>query len=182
MEDEDQGETVYPPSEDTYLLRVAALEEVRPEDAVLEVGTGSGVVAEALTGEAEHVVASDVNPAAVDEARSRGLDAVRTDLLDGFRGPFDLVLFNPPYLPDKEETPDDAMATALEGGETGTEVAERFLDDVRRVLSPGGRVLLLASSVSGVKRFENRDDFETTRIASDRYFFEELAVLRLRPV
>ncbi|MFP4188358.1 MAG: HemK2/MTQ2 family protein methyltransferase [Halobacteriales archaeon] len=171
---------VYPPSEDTYLLRDAALEDVRSEDAVLEVGTGSGVVAEALADEARCVVATDINRDAVRAARERGVEAVRTDLVAGLDASFDLVVFNPPYLPDDEQTPDDAMADALGGGETGREVAERFLDDVPRVLAPDGRVLLVASSLSGVEEFEERDGYEAERVASDRYFFEDIVVLRLR--
>jgi len=174
-----RGKDIYPPSEDTYLLCDVALDEVRANDTVLEVGTGSGVIAEALSGETKTVVASDINPAAVREAYSRELKVVRGDLLEPFEGGFDLVLFNPPYLPEEDETPDDEMATAIEGGEKGTEVTECFLDGVGRVLSPSGRVLVLTSTVSGIEHFENRDDFSAERIASDRYFFEKLVVLRL---
>lgn len=171
---------VYPPSEDTYLLLDAALDHVRSDDAVLEVGTGSGVVGEALSEKARRVVATDVNPDAVRAARRRGVEAVRTDLVAALDASFDLVVFNPPYLPDDERTPDDALSDALGGGETGREVAERFLDEVPRVLAPDGRVLLVASSLSGVETFEEREDYDAERVASDRYFFEEVVVLRLR--
>jgi len=120
-----------------------------------------------------------VNPAAVRAARESGVEAVRTDLAAALDASFDLVVFNPPYLPDDERTPDDVMSSALGGGETGREVAERFLDSVPRVLAPDGRVLLVASSVSGIEAFEERDGFSAERVASDRYFFEELVVLRL---
>jgi len=53
---------LYPPSEDTFLLRDAAVDEARPDDLVLEVGTGSGVVAEALSDETHRVVATDLTP------------------------------------------------------------------------------------------------------------------------
>lgn len=171
---------VYPPSEDTYLLRDAAVEEARPDDFALEVGTGSGVVAEALNETAERVVATDINEAAVRAARSKGVESVRTDLVAALDASFDLVVFNPPYLPSTDETPDDDMSLALGGGETGRETAERFLDAVPRVLAPDGRVLLVASSVSGVDEFEERTDYTVERVASERYFFEELVVLRLR--
>ena len=171
---------IYPPSEDTYLLRDAALDEVRRGDTVLEVGTGSGVVAEAVAEEARRVIATDINPEAVRAARGRGVPAVRTDLAAALDTEFDLVAFNPPYLPDEEETPDDAMAEALGGGERGYEVAELFLDTVPRVLAPDGRVLLVASSLSGIEVLEMRDGYEAERVASEHHFFEEIAVLRLR--
>lgn len=171
---------VYPPSEDTYLLRDAAVEEARPDDLALEVGTGNGVVAEALAERVERVVATDVNPEAVRAAHERGVEAVRTDLVACLDAQFNLAVFNPPYLPSTDETPDDSMSRALGGGETGREVAERFLDDVPRVLSPDGRVLLVASTASGVEEFEKRGDYDVERVASERYFFEEIVVLRLR--
>jgi release factor glutamine methyltransferase len=176
---EDVEGDVYPPSEDTYLLREAAVEGARPDDTALEVGTGSGVIAEALKGNVENVVATDINPSAVRAAHKRGVPAVRTDLVAGLDATFDLVVFNPPYLPSTDETPDDPMSHALGGGETGRETAERFLDDVKRVLASEGRVLIVASSISGVEEFEKRDDYVAERVATERYFFEEIVVLRL---
>jgi len=174
---------VYPPSEDTYLLRDAAADEAGPDDTVLEVGTGNATVAEALAGVADRVVATDVNPAAVREARDRGTEAVRADLVSCFRrGVFDLVVFNPPYLPSREGSPDDAMTRALEGGESGREPAERVVDGVGRVLTERGRALVVVSTVSGVREVEERGEergFEVDKVASDRYLFEEIAVLRL---
>jgi release factor glutamine methyltransferase len=172
---------VYPPSEDTYLLCEAAVEEARLDDTALEVGTGSGVIAEALKDKVESVVATDINPSAVLAAHERGVSAVRTDLVAALDATFDLIVFNPPYLPSTDETPDDAMSHALGGGETGRETAERFLDDVKRVLAPEGRVLIVASSLSGVEEFEEREDYTVERVATERYFFEEIVVLRLCP-
>jgi len=108
---------VYSPAEDSYLLLRAALREVRLTDRVLEVGTGSGYVAAELVGRAAQVVTTDINPHAVECARARGLAAVRTDLFAGLSGPFDLVIFNPPYLPTApEERIDDWLEHALDGG------------------------------------------------------------------
>ena len=181
MSNEDSEADVYPPSEDTYLLREVAVEEARFDDTALEVGTGSGVIAESLKENVERVFATDINPGAVRAANERGVPAVRTDLVAGLDATFDLVVFNPPYLPSTDETPDDAMSHALGGGETGRETAERFLDDVKRVLVPEGRILLVASSLSGVEEFEKRDDYVVERVATERYFFEEIVVLRLFP-
>ena len=142
---------VYSPAEDSFLLLRAALAEVRPTDRVLEVGTGSGYVAAGLLDRVAGVVATDINPHAVACARARGVAAVRTDLFAGLSGPFDLVLFNPPYLPTTlEERIDDWLEYALDGGSTGRVVIERFVADVGRVLSPFGRVLLLVSSLTGL--------------------------------
>jgi release factor glutamine methyltransferase len=140
---------VYAPAEDTALLLDAAWCEVRPTDRVIEVGTGSGIIAAALATIAGSVVATDINPHAVACARYMGIDPVQCDLVSGIRGMFDLIIFNPPYLPTQPgERINDWLEYALDGGTTGRVVIERFVLDVGRVLAPGGRVLLLFSSLT----------------------------------
>jgi len=173
---------VYPPAEDSFLLLRAALGEVQSTDRVLEVGTGSGYVAAGLLGRAAAVVATDINPHAVEYARSRGVAAVRTDLFSGLCGPFDLVLFNPPYLPTApEERIDDWLEYALDGGPTGRVVIERFVADAGRVLSPFGRILLLVSSLTGVDEVRGvfaRAGFVSFIVDEEKVEGETLYVLR----
>ncbi|HSQ94162.1 MAG TPA: HemK2/MTQ2 family protein methyltransferase [Methanoregula sp.] len=141
---------IYAPEADTVLLLNAAMAEVRPEDRVLEVGTGTGLIAARMAGIAT-VLATDINPHAVLCARDAGVTVVRTDLVAGIRGPFDLVLFNPPYLPTRpEERIDDWLEYALDGGESGRMTIERFITEVGGVLAQGGRILLLVSSLTGL--------------------------------
>jgi release factor glutamine methyltransferase len=145
---------VYQPEADTFLLLLAAKAEVKPGDRVLEVGTGSGRIAAALVQDCD-VVATDINPHAVFCAREKGLDVVRSDLCSGLRGTFDLVIFNPPYLPTQpEERIDDWLEYALDGGATGRAVIARFADAVCRVLAPKGRILLLGSSLTGLSEVQ----------------------------
>jgi release factor glutamine methyltransferase len=141
---------VYQPEADTYLLLDAARKEVKPGDRILEVGTGSGLISRELA-KVSGVVATDINPHAVLCARKAGIDVVRTDLFAGIRGFFDLILFNPPYLPTQpEERMDDWLEYALDGGESGRAVIERFARNIGDVLAPGGRILLLISSLTGL--------------------------------
>lgn len=173
---------VYSPAEDSYLLLRAALAEVRETDRVLEVGTGSGHVAAGLLVRAAMVVATDINPFAVGCARARGVAAVRTDLAAGLCGPFDLILFNPPYLPTApEERMDDWMEYALDGGPTGRVVIERFVAEIGRVLAPFGRVLLLVSSLTGldaVRELFARAGFISFVVDEERVEDETLYVIR----
>ena len=148
---------VYHPEADSYLLLEAALAEVKPGDRVLEIGTGSGLIAAEVAG-ITSVVATDINPHAVHCARRKGVAVVQNDLFCGIRGTFDVVLFNPPYLPTRpEERIDDWLEYALDGGLNGRVVIERFSAQVNRVLAPGGRILLLISSLTGLP--EVRDLF-----------------------
>jgi release factor glutamine methyltransferase len=175
--------TVYQPAEDSGLLADAALEHARGR--TLEVGTGSGWVAERVAVETDcEVVASDVNPHACRQARGRGLAVVRANLLAPFReGAFDTVLFNPPYLPtDPDNEWDDWMEQALSGGESGRELIEPFLAEAGRVLAPGGRVLLLVSSLTGfeaVLELVGQAGFRAETVREESFPFETLSVLKL---
>ena len=141
---------VYQPDTDTYLLLNAARAEVKPGDRVLEVGTGSGIIAAELAG-VTGVIATDINPHAGLCAREKGIDVIRNNLFSGIRSTFDLILFNPPYLPTlPNERMDDWIEFALDGGPDGRSVIRRFLSGVSRVLAPGGRCLLLVSSLTGI--------------------------------
>ncbi|WP_276253515.1 HemK2/MTQ2 family protein methyltransferase [Halomontanus rarus] len=176
---------VYQPAEDSHLLATTASERVDEGDLVLEVGTGSGYVAETVAAEAgARVIGSDLNPHACERARDRGVEAVRADLLAPFSDDvFDAVVFNPPYLPtDPDNEWDDWMEHALSGGESGREVIDRFLSDVGRVLAPGGVVLLLVSSLTGVEEVVERageEGFGAVALEDESFPFETLTVLEL---
>jgi release factor glutamine methyltransferase len=145
---------VYSPEADSLMLLAAARAEVRPGNRVVEVGTGSGLIAAEMA-RVTRVVATDINPHAVFCARDAGIDVIRTDLFAGIRGPFDVVVFNPPYLPTgPEERGDDWLEYALDGGESGRAVIERFARTVGDVLAPDGRILLLISSLTGLSEVQ----------------------------
>lgn len=174
---------VYPIEADTLLLLDAALREVRRGDRVLEVGTGSGYIASALTEAARCVIATEINPHAARMARARGVQVILTDLVSAVRGRFELILFNPPYLPTPEaDRKDDWLELALDGGPTGREVIGRFASSIGELLAPGGRALLLVSSLTG--EGEVRELFESRGFAVQvaermEYEGEELMVMKI---
>lgn len=174
---------VYSPEADTFLLARAAQAEVKAGDRVLEVGTGSGYIAAELVRICD-VVATDINPHAALCARERGVDVLRGDLFSGIRSTFDLILFNPPYLPTQPaERIDDWLEYALDGGECGRAVIERFVADVGRVLAPDGRCLLLISSLTGpgeVCEHISRRGFTSEVVMQEALEDEILYVLRIK--
>ncbi len=172
---------VYPPSEDTFLL-LRALHVERGERA-LEVGAGSGLVALHMA-TVTPTVATDLNPHAVALCRSAAwahgltLEVVRTHLTKGIRGPFQLVAFNPPYLP--QEGGGEWIDRAWEAGPLGDDVVLPFLGDVRRVLAPGGRIYLVLSSFNDAALEEARRSFRLRLLEDLKFDFETLAVYELR--
>jgi release factor glutamine methyltransferase len=178
---------VYEPAEDSALLASVAIERARGR--TLEVGTGSGWIAERVVedGAAGRVVASDVNPHACRAARERArgrFDVVRADLLGPFRdASFDTVLFNPPYLPTAPDAEfDDWMERALSGGTDGRAVVDPFVDAVGRVLRPGGAAFLLVSTFTGLDAVRDRAaaaGLAVDVVREESYPFETLSVLAL---
>lgn len=149
---------VYQPEADTYLLLSSVQQDIRNTDTVLEVGTGSGIIARACSERARRCVATDINPHACRMARAMGVEVVRMDLYAGLKGPFDMIIFNPPYLPTLEnERMDDWLEYALDGGPDGRAVIRRFASGLHRILDPFGRVFLLVSDLTGIE--ETRELF-----------------------
>jgi len=185
METEAETDLVYEPAEDTFLLLRAALREVGPADCVLEMGCGRGLISRELTSKARRVIATDINPHALRMARKMGIWAVRADLFRGIGARFDLILFNPPYLPtEPQDKVDGWLNLAFDGGVSGRGTINPFLEDLRDHLAPGGRALLLVSTLSGLSEIEEKarsEGLEAMVVAREKYFFEELVVLRLRP-
>ncbi|MEM2925524.1 MAG: class I SAM-dependent methyltransferase [Methanocellales archaeon] len=170
-------ENVYPPSEDTFLLLKAALEEVKRGEFVLEIGTGCGIIANFLK-EKARVIATDINPHAVKCAKANGIEVVRTDLLAGLKPQrqFDVIIFNPPYLPESESN-GSWLGKAWSGGRV---LIDRFLNETPNYLNENGRILLVVSSITGVEDVKERMQslgFKINQIARERYFFEEIMVL-----
>jgi release factor glutamine methyltransferase len=175
------SEEVYAPAEDSELLAgCIEADGLR----VLDVGTGTGIQALTAAASADSVVGVDINPRAVELAR-RNAEAngvanasfAVSDLFSRVRGMFDLIVFNPPYLPG---TPEGELQKAWAGGHLGVEVINRFVDAAGAHLRPGGKVLLLVSSVNRpaeVMRRMQENGLQPEVVASRRIFFEDLRVV-----
>ena len=149
------------PETEVVVERCLALLRDVSEPRVAEVGTGTGAIALALADEhpGARVVATDTSAAALELARENAEAAhladrvvfVRRDLLSGLRGPFDLVVANPPYvtageLPSLEPEVRDhePLQALLDAGQTEA-VARGALE----VLRPhGAHVLEVAAGAA----------------------------------
>ncbi len=92
---------IYEPAEDSYLLEKHVREEAYGR--VLDVGTGSGIqaLAAASNSKVRDVTAVDVNPEAVSslKGKNRKITVKQSDLFENVTGKFNIIIFNPPYLP-----------------------------------------------------------------------------------
>ncbi|MCD6522339.1 MAG: methyltransferase [Candidatus Diapherotrites archaeon] len=162
---------LYEPHEDSFLLA----EQVRrfAKGKVLDMGTGTGILARVAKEAGAEVVTADINP----EAKQDEFMFIQSDLFEKISGRFDLIVFNPPYLPNDEEFFD----IALHGGETGRETLDRFLEQARNHLKKGGSILFVQSSITDIKKTQDklkqlRYSYEI--LSKKHLFMEELVVFR----
>ena len=182
LADQRDVERVYQPAEDSKLLADAVVEGVEPGDRALDVGTGSGYVAARLQAAGAEVVGADLNPHACRQTADGGIPVVRADLAEPFHDDaFDIVTFNPPYLPtEPDQEWSDWMERALSGGEDGRAAIDPFLDHVARVLAPGGTAYLLVSSLTDPDAVRERaatNGLAGEEVANESHPFETLLVL-----
>ena len=82
-----------------------------------------------------------------DVAKTLELPNFNYKVFEKISGKFDLILFNPPYLPeDKRE--DTASSIATTGGKKGDEIILRFISKAKSHLNNNGIILLLLSSLT----------------------------------
>jgi release factor glutamine methyltransferase len=125
---------------------------------VLDVCTGSGVVALSVAPHARRVTAVDSSRLAVAAVRAtacaNGLDveALRSDLFAAVAGRrFDVILSNPPYLPAPAGT--SAFGSrAWDGGQDGRAVLDRLCRTAPAHLRPGGDLFVVHSSLADIQR------------------------------
>lgn len=145
----------------------------------IDVGTGCGVLAWMLARAGfGKVAATDVNPNAI-ESVARDLKRhpapitlFEGDLLAGIERPVDLVVFNPPWIPGPIHSPLD-QALYFDDDR----LFERFFDQARAVLRPGGRVVVLFSDIGSLVRPDLPHPIETELA---RGHLREVQVMRRR--
>ncbi|MGQ0572943.1 MAG: peptide chain release factor N(5)-glutamine methyltransferase [Pseudonocardia sp.] len=150
------GPGVFVPRPETELLiawGLAAVAEVR-EPLVVDLCTGSGAIALAVaTARPDALVhAVEIDPDALVWARRNTVgravvlhaaDVRDPALLADLAGRVDLVLCNPPYVPDGTPVPPEVHRDppgAVFGGPDGLDVVRAVVAAAGRLLRPGGRV------------------------------------------
>lgn len=171
--------TTYLSHEDSELLRQASRSYRGIRCIEIGIGYGSNLVE--MKGKYDMLVGTDVSKTeAFERDDMEGINLIRTDIASCVRsGTFDLVLMNPPYLPSSS-----IEDSTVDGGKhDGFEIPERFLVDALRIIKPNGRILLVISSETSVKRFERfceENQLVFRAILRKHLFFEDLLVYELQ--
>lgn len=180
-------DNVYIPAEDSYML--ADNLEITESQSVLEIGTGSGIVAMYASRLTDNITVTDINFDACELARKNfeannieNIEILFGNLFEPVKNrKFDVILFNTPYLPTKEgEVLDDTLNYAFDGGLNGRKVIDLFLNEVGNHLNDGGIVQLIQSSLSGNDETLEKLDklgFIAEIAESEHFFFEDITLI-----
>jgi release factor glutamine methyltransferase len=162
---------VYVPRWQSTELARRAVRALPDGGTAIDVCTGSGALALVLAHERPlaRVVASDLDPLAVTNARANGVTAFLGDLFaplpHDLLGASDVVVAVPPYVPSTalHLLPRDTLThedpSHYDGGPDGTDVLRRLASEARRFLRPGGRLLL---EIGGTQDAALRDGLDAS--------------------
>ncbi len=146
------------PRADTEVLVEEAVEKCVSPAHILDVGTGSGAIAIALAHELPdcRVTALDCSKEALAIASGNAVSnnvagrvtCLEGDLRDLPKGPFDMMVSNPPYIPTRDwetlmpEVRDHEPRLALDGGGDGLEAYRQLAVQAGQILTAGGWLLV----------------------------------------
>ena len=176
---------MYFPKEDSFFLSECIQDYLKNKDKnikILDMGSGSGIQTQTcikLGIIRENILCVDIDEETINYLRSKNLNAIQSDLFKNLpfnsKNQFDLIIFNPPYLP--EDKYDKNIDTS--GGKKGDEIILTFLENVKPYLKSEGKILLLISSLTPLKKINNlieKLNFKKQTIAEKPLFFEKLEI------
>ena len=170
-----------PRPETEQLVELLKSQVPNPKSQILDVGTGSGVIALSLAAKFPEasVTATDVSDDALALAQENAVrlglkvEFIKTDLLDGIAGDFDVIVANLPYVAagDRPTLSREVLhdpEIALFGGEHGDEIVRRLIEEAPVHLKSGGLVALevgigQADDLAAFMAEKNYRDIKTER-------------------
>jgi len=173
---------IYEPSDDSFLI-AEQLKKIAKGKSVLDIGSGSGILAKtAINAGASFVLAGDISEESVRFLKRNGINAIKSNLFSKIRKKFDIIVFNPPYLPeDKREDKESRSITT--GGKRGDELILKFLRSAKKHLNEEGIVLLVLSSLTPrdrINRLLKKLNFSIKKLAEKSFFMEKIFVFKIK--
>ncbi len=181
--------SIYIPSEDSYLMsrilkeQLPSLLEENPDLRFLEIGAGSGIhleTAYSLGIKKENIFSSDIDKNSVSHCNLLGFNCVHSDLFENIKGKYNIIIFNPPYLPEDSREPKDSRL-ATTGGKKGNEIILGFLNEAKNYLERDGRIFLITSSLAEDVDFDKLG-YKAKEVGCEKLFFERLCIWELKVI
>jgi len=176
--------SIYQPLEDSRLLQDTLkeyLKKIPTNIKILDMGSGSGIQAQTCKDlKFKNILTSDINPEAIKHLKKEKFKTILSNLFSKIpkTKKFDLIIFNPPYLPeDKREPSDSRLQTTA--GKKGYELIIKFLKQAKKHLTKNGKIILLFSSLSKPKIIiseSKKQNYTIKKLNQTSLFFEKLFV------
>lgn len=163
----------YSPAEDTLFFANNIQDE--KGNSALDIGTGSGYLANVLLPNFEVVVATDISFDAIKKAYNLIQNCICCNSADPLIMKFDLVICNMPYLPSEK-----IIDSTIDGLDEGLVVPLKIIKSVKNIIKKEGRMIYLTSSLANHKKLLEETEslgFYTKIIATKKMFFEELILV-----
>jgi len=180
---------IYSPEEDSFLLSEVIEKEInkiksKKNIAFLEIGIGSGIQLQTALKSGllpNNILGVDINQKAVDECRELEFNCINSNLFSKIpkNKTFDLIVFNPPYLPEDKREPLNSKVSTT-GGKKGSEIINEFLRQAKNYLSGKGEILILTSSLTKDINWQKESYGYKKLLSKRKLFFEELYVWKLK--
>ena len=163
----------YIPAEDSIFF-ADYLKDKKGRSA-LDIGTGSGILANILSTNFSLVVATDVNISALVKAHDTLDNCICCNAADALHARFDLVVCNLPYLPS-----DELLDPAVDGLHDGTVIPSMIIKSASSRIEKNGKMVFLTSSLAKYETLVQLAEslgFHVTIVAKKKLFYEELIII-----
>jgi release factor glutamine methyltransferase len=175
---------IYSPRDDSFLLKKQVSKLTRSK-SFLDMGSGSGIQAEAaLENGAKSILAVDINSDSIKHLKKKKIPTIKSDLFSNVKGKFDLIAFNPPYLPEDDREDNQSKRTTT-GGEKGDEIILRFLEQAQSHLNNNGIILLLVSSLTPKNKIIvllKKLNLKKRKLSEQKLFMEKIEVWEVKKI
>ncbi|MDP8888344.1 MAG: methyltransferase [Thermoproteota archaeon] len=179
---------MYAPSDDTFLL--ADCIRQYSGSRALEIGVGSGLLLDILEKNFTYVAGSDIDLQALQHCKqqkttsSANILLVCCDAGSAFGiGKFDLIVSNPPYLPnDDNGSSNNILDPTVHGGPTGIETTAHFINSALPLLAGDGKLLIVISSFANYSALDKvvlENNMHKKVVKEKRLFYETLSIVEL---
>jgi release factor glutamine methyltransferase len=176
---------MYAPSDDTFLL-ADCIRQYSGRRA-LEIGVGSGLLLDILEKNFAYVAGSDIDLQALQHCKQQKIPSAHVLLVccdagSAFgTGKFDLIVSNPPYLPNDDDN-NNILDPTVHGGPTGIEVTVHFINSALPLLAGDGKLLIVISSFANSSALDKvvlENNMHKKVVKEKRLFYETLSIVEL---
>jgi len=206
---------VYTPSDDSYLIidyfkkninyNYFDGRNIKKIKRILDIGTGNGIIAiffQIIKTQNPNfnpeIYASDISEDSINCAKSNEkvnnfeneIIFIQSDLFKSFpdtlKNSFDIIVFNPPYLPSSELINDSINKAKIDyswdGGKKGYEIIIKFLENVNKFIKKDSYMYYISSSKSNLNKLVDyivEKGFKNQILEKKHIFFEDIILNRL---